>query len=359
MPGKLRWQIFPLILVIITILSPNLIYITDNNPIYPYDPTPIAFSIAGLIIFFKVRVFRFLDIAPVAHYQVFKNVTSGVIVLDHQSRIVEMNPAAEDLLHIRQDKLFGEPVSELLPEHLNLPKLLQKTEAPKVEIELDEKRFIELQITPFESQIEGIDNHILMLYDISERKVAEQELRKQATTDSLTGVYNRRHFYDLAEPIFNQTVRYERNLAALMIDLDHFKKINDQYLHHIGDQVLIAIANLIQNQIRSPDIMGRYGGEEFVILMPETDINESRQAAERIRHSVASKPIETDIGPVPITISVGLATFDHKQDVNIDVLVNRADQALYAAKQSGRNRVVTASNHQKQQVLNNNKDIPD
>lgn len=345
MPGKLRWQVYPLMLVIISILSPNLIYVCGTNPFHPYDPTPLAFFIAGLTLFISMRFSRFLDITPVAHYLVFKNVNIGVIVIDHLARILEMNPAAEKIFACNREKHFGEPISQLFPQHLEKLGFLPSTEKSKFEINLDDNRCFELQVTPFQSGVGSVDNSIVMIYDISDRKLAEEELRRQATTDALTGVINRRHFFDLAESIFKQTRRYQRDLAALMIDLDHFKKINDQHLHRIGDQVLIGIADLIQSQIRSPDILGRYGGEEFVILMPETNLENAQNAAERLREAVDSHPVDTDIGPVAITISIGVATFERIHDVSIDLLINRADQALYAAKQAGRNTVICAPSY--------------
>jgi len=125
-----------------------------------------------------------------------------------------------------------------------------------------------------------------------------------------------------------------------MIDLDHFKQVNDGYGHIIGDQVLITLAKRLQDHIRTPDFLARYGGEEFVILMPETQIKSAQNVAERLRQQVYENSIQTDIGQVPLTISIGAAALDIEVDPNIDKLFDRGDQALYAAKQAGRNKVI-------------------
>lgn len=175
--------------------------------------------------------------------------------------------------------------------------------------------------------------------EISERKRAQNELRKLAIADPLTGIYNRRHFFVLGEQAFSQSSRYQQPLSALMVDVDHFKQINDRYGHAVGDQALRAVATRLGDLIRSADILGRYGGEEFAILMPLSRLEEARQTAERLRTEIQSRPIQVGELHISITISIGVSTFDPELDQTIDALVDRADQALYSAKQGGRNRV--------------------
>ncbi len=159
-----------------------------------------------------------------------------------------------------------------------------------------------------------------------------------AITDSLTGLYNRRHFLDLAENEFQRARRYQRPLALILFDIDHFKKVNDTYSHAAGDQVLQAIAGHCRDAMRNVDIMGRYGGEEFIILLPENDVNGASVVAERLRLCVAERPIQTDRALVSITISLGIA--DLTGDCSdLATLLERADAAMYTAKSFGRNRV--------------------
>jgi diguanylate cyclase (GGDEF)-like protein len=163
------------------------------------------------------------------------------------------------------------------------------------------------------------------------------EVQQLASIDSLTGLHNRRHFMELAKREFGRARRYQHPLAAIMMDIDHFKRINDTYGHALGDHVLATVAERCRNTVRDIDIVGRYGGEEFVSLLLETDLNGARIVAERLRQS-AALPIETDSGKLSITISIGVAIMD-KKCTGLDALLVRADQALYVAKLAGRNQV--------------------
>ncbi len=169
------------------------------------------------------------------------------------------------------------------------------------------------------------------------------EVRKLAITDSLTGLSNRRHFFELAEMELIRSRRYLHPLALAMIDIDHFKKVNDTYGHMAGDIVLREVARACQASLRKVDAIGRYGGEEIVILMPETTLDQAQPALERLRKRVEAMRIETARGAMQFTISIGLADLRIGEDITIDQLLDRADQAMYKAKRSGRNQVYTWS----------------
>jgi diguanylate cyclase (GGDEF)-like protein len=166
------------------------------------------------------------------------------------------------------------------------------------------------------------------------------EVQRLAITDPLTGLYNRRGFSEIGHREVERTRRYKRPLSVIMIDIDHFKNINDTYKHAVGDQVLRILAERCRNRTREVDILGRYGGEEIVILLPETDRAGGLRAAEYLRRDVAESPFETEVGPLWVTISLGVADAMNGE-CELDELVDRADAAMYAAKQSGRNRVMS------------------
>jgi len=166
-----------------------------------------------------------------------------------------------------------------------------------------------------------------------------KQLERIAIEDPLTGIYNRRYFFELAEKEVERAKRYKNPLSVVILDADNFKRMNDNFGHLIGDQILVNLAKLCLNNIRSLDILARYGGEEFVILMPEATKKDAQNIAERLRKLVAETSMVTGALDVMITISLGVASWNCNQELNFDSLLVRADQALYQSKETGRNRV--------------------
>ena len=164
-------------------------------------------------------------------------------------------------------------------------------------------------------------------------------IKELARMDALTGLNNRRHFFYLAEQEVKRARRYDRKLAAMMLDIDHFKHVNDTYGHASGDKVLQAIAELSKRTLRKQDTIGRYGGEEFAVILPETDISRAMEVAERLRVAIASCPIDISQGTVDLTVSIGVAALDTDGNMAVESLLDRADKALYAAKREGRDCV--------------------
>ncbi|MFW1676809.1 diguanylate cyclase [Pontibacter sp. JAM-7] len=175
--------------------------------------------------------------------------------------------------------------------------------------------------------------------EVDARRKAESKLIEMATTDPLTGILNRRAFSDQAEKEVSRAFRYQRSLAVILLDLDHFKRINDTYGHLYGDKVLICTAELINTCLRSIDSHSRHGGEEFLVLLPETSEEEAVVLAERLRKALETLELEAETGTVRITASFGVACWEPGEH-NLQQAINRADKALYQAKDQGRNRVV-------------------
>jgi len=154
----------------------------------------------------------------------------------------------------------------------------------------------------------------------------------------LTGLQNRRSVFELGKIEFARAQRTERPFCCMMLDIDHFKNVNDNYGHPVGDLVLQEFAGRCQRSVREVDLIGRYGGEELIIILPETDRTTAVMVAERLRVSISEHPIAIPDGEVDITVSIGVATKDENTP-HIEALVARADQALYIAKHKGRNQV--------------------
>ena len=178
--------------------------------------------------------------------------------------------------------------------------------------------------------------------DITERKKLEAELREQASTDALTGLPNRRHFlHRLEDELERVRRRTTREACVLMLDLDHFKRVNDQYGHVVGDSLLRHFANLLRQELRSVDTAGRMGGEEFAIILPGSGPEAARVFAQRICDRLAAQSLNVGRMPVVATVSIGIAAIAD-DDLSADAVLSRADGALYRAKEQGRNRVVLA-----------------
>jgi diguanylate cyclase (GGDEF)-like protein len=164
------------------------------------------------------------------------------------------------------------------------------------------------------------------------------ETQHMAVTDALTGAYNRRGLFEVGQREINRSRRVSRPLSAIMLDIDFFKQINDLHSHAVGDQILQGLAKLCMENLRDIDIFGRYGGDEFAILLPETDVNSANYVAQRLRRRVAEMPFDSQNGPISISISLGVAcTIGEITD--LAVLLDCADSAMYEAKRAGRNQV--------------------
>ena len=180
----------------------------------------------------------------------------------------------------------------------------------------------------------------LTMYYVMTVTRAHRRLARMATTDPLTGLFNRRHMVELTEKLLAREQRQPRNLALMLMDLDHFKEINDQYGHELGDRVLERVADLLRKQGREQDFVGRWGGEEFLAVLPETDPVQARTAAERIRAAVETLDW-TDVQPgLKVTLCVGISQLNELE--TFSSAIARADGALYRGKAHGRNRVEQA-----------------
>jgi diguanylate cyclase (GGDEF)-like protein len=171
-------------------------------------------------------------------------------------------------------------------------------------------------------------------------RTLKEKAEVQARTDYLTGLFNRRHFFEMAENEPGRALRYHRPLSLLMIDIDHFKAINDTWGHDAGDEVLRNVALLIRSSVRDGDIVGRVGGEEFAVLLVETDLELALHVARRLCATVAESTTVSRSGlQLQVTISLGLSGLNGRE-ITFETLLKEADLALYGAKKAGRNRVV-------------------
>lgn len=210
---------------------------------------------------------------------------------------------------------------------------------------------VDVEISAALVSYHGVTVVIAVIRDSRARKQAERELQRAneellrlSTTDALTGLYNRRYLMDTMAAEFARAKRYWSPLSIMMLDVDHFKQVNDRYGHQIGDQLLVHLAVQLRERTRGSDVAARYGGEELTVLLPQTSLAQAYAVAETLREIIASRPLITPSGEqIPITVSIGVACFPDIPVDHVERLLHYADSALYQAKESGRNRVICAS----------------
>ncbi len=310
--------------------------------------------------YLRARYFDLYDLAPV-----------GYLVLSEKGMILETNLTAATLLGVTKKNLQNQLFSRfILREHQDIffmgRKLLAETgQAQTLECQILGKApvpfWARLEMT-FVQNLASLWEFRVMLSDISPSKLIEAQLvnakatldtahaelqraflieKQAARTDSLTGQYNRRHFFEYGDYEFNVSLRYESPLTVIMFDVDHLKVVNDTLGHLAGDNILKAVAQAAVAELRAVDVLARYGGDEFAILLPKASAEQAGHIAERIREKVAAIGAQFELAPGIATLSIGIAEMcHHPQDRSVENIVQRADHALYIAKNDGRNRTV-------------------
>lgn len=310
--------------------------------------------------------------------QIINTMGQGLTVTNSEGLFEFVNPAYARLFGYEAANLIGKRPRDLtVPEDQPFldnqwgQRLVGKSSTYESRVSRPDGSVAHLLITGVPRERDGLyAGSIAVITDLTEQKQVEDELRhakeelelanekleqafareqQLARTDSLTGVNSRGHLFELAERKFNVALRYRLPLSIILFDVDHFKQINDTFGHATGDQVLQCITRVVCSEIRSADVIGRYGGDEFVILLPQSNAKEAANLAKRIHASIAKIRMETDKGNFTIAVSLGISETIHSIDgesktaFQADTMENlflRADQALYAAKEAGRNRTV-------------------
>lgn len=267
-------------------------------------------------------------------------------------RIVFVNPAFEQLLGYQPEEVLGQS-----PKLFNGPgtdnntrqrirRAIREGKSLRTEIlkyrKDGQSRWVDMNMTPLHDKQGNVTHFAVTERDMTRHKKIERQLANMALFDSLTGCLNRPAYFQHADKEFARSKRYYRPLSVIMLDIDHFKRINDKYGHHGGDQVLQIFAEACQEVIRSTDAMGRVGGEEFALLLPDTPLNSAYNLAERLRERINKYPYLAGDMLIEVTASLGVAELS-AEDTNFKELLRRADEALYTAKNSGRNQVKKAA----------------
>lgn len=277
----------------------------------------------------------------------------AVVAVDSRHNITLFNEGAQRIFGFTPDEVLGKHLNLLLPErfHLQHDLLIEEFGASGKTMKASNQRSRQIfgrrkDGSEFAASISIMrtgagtfrPGYAAVIRDISENKKTEDELLRLAATDPLTGALNRREFTSLADQESQRSNRYNRPLSIMMLDLDHFKKLNDTYGHAAGDKALQRFTTLCCNALRTVDVFGRWGGEEFVTLLPETDVEGAVIIAERLRKLVSQNMLVYNNQTISFTTSIGIAQY-RSGEVSVEGPLSRADSAVYDAKKAGRNRI--------------------
>jgi diguanylate cyclase (GGDEF)-like protein len=313
----------------------NLIYVAGFSPLN-LDLTPFGLSVSGFC--FCVALFRygFLELQEIVRDVAFLEIGEGILVIDDGNRLIDFNQACReifnwlDVIHIGIDiGIFPEGKKILAQSDQHFEMMIMRGR--------DEKWY-EFRRTPLQEKKNRLGS-VYFIQDISKQKEMIQTLHDIASYDSLTEIYNRRRLMEELEKELHHMKRYGQCISVLMIDIDHFKLVNDQYGHQAGDEVLKTLAAVCKERIRQTDTIGRYGGEEFLAVLPETNEEHALFVAEGIRNSIAEQDFRSNGSVINITVSIGVRTvYGYEENQSVDSVIAGADRALYHAKNNGRNR---------------------
>ncbi len=283
--------------------------------------------------FEKKRRTLFWDIAP------FPILVSKLL----DDTILYINPVARDVLKISPEDISSFRLTDYFADSGKRNELVEKVRASHIldsfEVEMRSPRSGENLWLDLSARVVELDGELALyinLHNVTEQKQTEEKLFQQASTDTLTGLYNRRQFETMVGQAIASAKRYQTPYCVMMSDIDHFKAVNDTYGHESGDIVLKEVANLMKKTFRSSDIIGRFGGEEFIVFFTNTNIDGAKVAAENFRQAVEQTPIIAEGRPIQVTISLGLTD---SQNHDLMLLTKEADVALYYSKEHGRNQL--------------------
>ncbi|HID30334.1 MAG TPA: GGDEF domain-containing protein [Desulfobacterales bacterium] len=312
---------------------------------------------------------------------VFDAIQNGITVLDCEFNIIRVNPWIENT-HRSKMPLIGKKCYEAYhnrkapcprcPSLRTLGRGDAHSEIVPYPSEQNPTRWMDLSAFPLKNASGRVVGIIAHMKDITSRKQAEEvlknahnelarrveertaelakankQLEKLSVTDELTGLYNRRHLMRTLESEYKRALRHNRNLALLMLDIDHFKQVNDQLGHLCGDRVLQEIARVLKRNVRASDLVARYGGEEIAVILIEAGISAALEVAEKLRQEVETHAFMWDGKSLRVTVSIGAAAHPGKNIQSWKQLLDTADQAMYRAKEAGRNRVAACTVEEK------------
>ncbi|TQR14233.1 histidine kinase N-terminal 7TM domain-containing diguanylate cyclase [Psychrobacillus soli] len=339
---RFRMQVLLMAMGLIIPILASCLYLNGLSP-YGMDLGPVSMSITFIFHGVALLSFQMFNVAPIARDKVFESMKEGVIVINQNGALVDYNKAILKVIPMLNSHDIGKMLTDILSKERQLAEIIYDGR------ECDYKICVDDKITYFHISFSSIQNKknlllgkIITFADVTERVNMQEKLKQLASMDGLTQVLNRTFFMKKAEIIMDDLAITGGYVSVIMFDIDHFKKVNDTYGHEAGDIVLAHVTSIAKETIRETDVIGRYGGEEFIVCMPNISLHEAYEIADLIREKVFAKRTLINGKEICITSSFGISNAFIEAGDNsllLQVLIRQADQALYEAKRNGRNRI--------------------
>jgi len=339
----------------------TFLYLLKPNPFPGLELISISFVFTELFLLIGIARGNLMDYIPVAHELVFKNIDEGVVIFDEKMRIIDLNPAAAKLLQLE----FPQLIDHSQKNHEDFLRMIQpflnkeKTNRFEAISPQNSEVWLNICVSPLRNERSLFLGWVAIYEDVTLRKKAEDELRRinqalgnqlddiskledqlreQIKRDALTGVYNRGYLEEVLKHEISKAQINQTCLSLMMLDVDDFKIINDTFGHKAGDVVVIELGRFLKDKTRENDCVSRYGGDEFVLILPGMDNEDARQRAEILCQEIHNLKFSIPGLDLPVTVSIGLSTYPKDGKTNDDLL-GAADAALYHAKLSGKDCV--------------------
>jgi diguanylate cyclase (GGDEF)-like protein len=319
----------------------GILYNLELTPAH-LDITPFAASLSGILFGMGFLKYRLLDILPLARDVIIEGMDDGFLVLDNRNQIIDFNLSLKRMLpEIRKNSLGLDAVAVLSGYPVLLDQIRESSTEP-VELRVStatETIYYRAKLAPLVDSRGMQVGKVVTLHDYSHVKSLVQKLEELAQIDGLTGVYNRRHFIELATTEMYRLQRFGGAISLIMLDVDHFKRINDSHGHAAGDAALTMVVNSLRVKLRQSDIIGRFGGEEFFIMLPQTDPKAAAIVTERLRAALERQQFDYEGSEIRLTASFGITGVVSPAWSPLEDLIRCADKATYEAKSMGGNRI--------------------
>ncbi|MCD7035651.1 diguanylate cyclase [Metabacillus sp. GX 13764] len=342
--GSAYWkQLLTLLISVLLPMLSSLLYLLGAVP-FGIDPVPVVMCFTSGLTLWAILANRLLIVTPIARDKVFESMRDGVIILDLRGVIIDFNLAAWRMIPGLEKNAIGENAEEVLSSSLKNFRVNQTGTAPVTyQLERNSRHsYYQVQSAPIFKGNGKPSGRTIIISDITEETLLKEKLEELAYKDGMTGIFNRTYFIGTFAKLIKEAAKEGSPLSLMIMDIDHFKSINDTFGHLTGDEAIGHVVQLAKEILEGSSLFARYGGEEFVAALPGRELDEAASIAEDIRMSIAASPLRTNAGKIAITASFGAAALTGEK--SIEDLLSEADHALYEAKRSGRNRVCVSEN---------------